>query len=119
MSIQTTNDHSLMTSTFILSGKKLIYVSRGSLILYQMQSHMLSLTPCHIAIDNNQQIKHLLNNFKVEKVCSSWFCTPVVFLGCFTRHDSNTSTLFKKYFIISKLFLTLRHKMNYNKVIKF
>lgn len=46
---KTTNDHSLMTSTFILSGKKLIYVSRGLLILYLMQSHMLILTPCHIA----------------------------------------------------------------------
>lgn len=40
---------SLMTSTFILSGKKLIYVSRGLLILYLMLSHMLILTPCHIA----------------------------------------------------------------------
>lgn len=51
MSKQTTNDHSLslMTSTFILSGKKLIYVSRGLLILYLMLSHMLILTPCHIA----------------------------------------------------------------------
>lgn len=39
----------LMTSTFILSGKKLIYVSRGLLILYLMLSHMLILTPCHIA----------------------------------------------------------------------
>lgn len=38
-----------MTSSFGLSGKNLINFSRGLLILFLMQFHLLSLTPCHIA----------------------------------------------------------------------
>lgn len=69
-----------MTSTFILSGKKLIYVSRRLFILFLVQIYMLSLTPCHIARGQSTK-KHFVKQFQTKKISSSWFCTPVVFLG--------------------------------------
>lgn len=92
-----------MTSTFILSGKKLIYVSRRLFILFLVQIYMLSLTPCHIARGQSTKKKHFVKQFQTKKISSSWFCThgtPVVFLGSFSHHDSDTTLI--KYFMNSK-----------------
>lgn len=87
-----------MTSSFGLSGKNLINFSRGLLILFLMQFHLLSLTPCHIARRQSTN-KTLFKTIEAKNDFQFLVLYTFVFFGNFSHHDSDTTL--KKYFMIS------------------